>query len=197
MSGLETRKKSKICRHELSSSTQLMKNWIEQQLLRNVQNSRAKRVKQLFFLVEYAKLWGQKRQGLRCSNLLVSQRNYLKFTVPVLAVTKWSVLRATENRSKLQYWASRRQWHFVVWIKSGGGDVATEISPTTPGIEETTPRRTEKLSSAATTMSESTLPPTTLPPTSPTDAECGVAIVGGGKVLTLKEFQSSSWSKRD
>ncbi|XP_015755689.1 PREDICTED: uncharacterized protein LOC107335208 isoform X5 [Acropora digitifera] len=62
----------------------------------------------------------------------------------------------------------------------GGGDVATEISPTTPGIEETTPRRTEKSSSAATTTSESTLPPTTLPPTSPTDAECGVAIVGGG-----------------
>ncbi|XP_029184825.2 uncharacterized protein LOC114952918 [Acropora millepora] len=62
----------------------------------------------------------------------------------------------------------------------GGGDVATEISPTTPGIEETTPRRTEKSSSAATTTSESTLPPTTLPPTSPMDAECGVAIVGGG-----------------
>ena len=56
MSGLEPRKKSKICRQELSSSTILMKNWIEQQLLRNVQNSRAKGGKQLFFLVEYAKL---------------------------------------------------------------------------------------------------------------------------------------------
>ncbi|KAK2555026.1 Tryptophan 2-monooxygenase [Acropora cervicornis] len=78
--------------------------------------------------------------------------------------------------------------------------VTTDVSPTT--TEETTSLNTEKSSPAAAMTSASTLPSTTLTPatslstalpstalpsttslpttTSPTDAECGVAIVGGG-----------------